>query len=149
MDGKYGEHEVVYCTLAFTKSQESGVIAAGVQFVRKHKTTEGKTEHEVLKVASLYLDEPDLSSYNQACRAVMSRCISELPEGTKLVIFHSAQAVFNRNKAFVRQITPQAESYGVEVKAKKFDRRNKATQEAELLANDAIKRKVSVINQIQ
>lgn len=136
----YSFDEVVYIDLCVTKLPDNKFIA-GADF--KKRDENGK--HHTFKVASLYIDNDDIDSNNKAIVHVLFILLDEIPPGTKLVKIKGNNSAFYKRRQLEGKIVRKMAENDFKVTVwHKRDLLNKNHNIA-LLANDALKRKSSVI----
>ncbi|PEB48013.1 hypothetical protein CON65_09480 [Bacillus pseudomycoides] len=139
----FNENEIVTLDIAIRKV-EDGVFAAGASFQYRH-VEGGSYRYEPFKVASLYIDNQDVTSTNKCILHALEQLSSEIPDDTKLVRIRSDMPHFHRGMKLKKILEP---TFNKKVVIRIVPMLSRKHEEISLLINDAILRKESVVSDI-
>ncbi|MBY0597362.1 hypothetical protein [Bacillus bingmayongensis] len=125
---------------------QNGAYIAGVAIDFFHIDEEENRSYVPYKVASLYIDEKEVDSVSGCIKYALKRLIKEVPEGVKRVVIRSDLKQFMHNRRYREEIDGMIDA---EIRIKYFHRLGNKRNQIQLLANDALNRKSSVIGEIE
>lgn len=105
---------------------------------------EGECVYTPYKVVSMYIDNPEVNSMNKCIKYLLKRLLKEIPEDVTRIVFRSNLPHFKRNYHFKSELSGLTDA---EIRIKQT--KKLALKELQLLANDALSRKSSVIGVVE
>ncbi len=123
---------------------EAYIAGAAIDFLNFHD--EKKRIYTPYKVASLYIDDTEVNSMTKCIKWLLKRLLEEIPGGVKQIIFRSDLPHLIRNRFYRKEIESLTD---VQVLIKHVPRLGNKRNEIQLLANDALSRKSSVIGEVE
>ncbi|PEL14813.1 hypothetical protein COF37_26670 [Bacillus wiedmannii] len=119
---------------------------AGTAFDYFH-TDEGENRiYTPYKIASLYIDDTEVNSVRKCIKYLLKRLLEEVPEDVTQIIFRSDLPHLIRNRYYRKELESLTNA---EVFIKHIPMLGNKRNEIQLLANDALSRKSSVIGEIE
>jgi len=140
------ENEISHAFITVTKNGEE--LAAGVTLAERKKLDDGRPYYESTKVLSLYINNDQINSINDAIKYAIAKTISEVPEEKKLLVVRGVQGQFNKSRRLIRRLYPTAQMSGLDLKIFRVKRANRKFEECYDLSKDALNRKGSIVVEI-
>ncbi|WP_257140503.1 hypothetical protein [Bacillus wiedmannii] len=123
---------------------EAYIAGAAIDFL--NFDDEEKRIYTPYKVASLYIDGTEVNSMTKCIKRLLKRLLEEVPEGATQIIFRSDLPHLIRNRFYRKEIESLTDA---QVLIKHIPRLGNKRNEIQLLANDALSRKSSVIGVVE
>ncbi|MFP3378908.1 hypothetical protein SB767_21260 [Bacillus sp. SIMBA_069] len=123
---------------------EAYIAGAAIDFL--NFDDEEKRIYTPYKVASLYIDDVEVNSMTKCIKWLLKRVLEEVPGGVMQIIFRSDLPHLIRNRYYRKEIESLTNA---EVFIKHVPMLGNKRNEIQLLANDALSRKSSVIGEIE
>ncbi|OXB99490.1 MULTISPECIES: hypothetical protein [Bacillus] len=123
---------------------QNGAYIAGVAIDLLHFDGEKNRIYTPYKVASLYIDDTEVNSMRKCIKWLLKRLLKEVPEGVTQIIFHSDLLYLIHNRYYQKEILTKAE-----IRIKYIHQLGNKRNQIQLLANEALIRKNSVIGEIK
>ncbi|WP_017150912.1 hypothetical protein [Bacillus bingmayongensis] len=124
----------------------SGAYIAGAAIDFLHFDDEENRLYTPYKVASFYIDDTEINSMTKCIKWLLKRLLEEVPEGVTQIIFRSNLPHLIRNRYYRKEIESLTNA---EVFIKHIPMLGNKRNQIQLLANDALNRKSSVIGEIE
>ncbi|EEK52990.1 hypothetical protein bcere0004_57280 [Bacillus cereus BGSC 6E1] len=125
---------------------QNGAYIAGATIDFLNFDDEEKRIYTPYKVASLYIDDTEVNSMTKCIKWLLKRLLEDIPGGVKQIIFRSDLPHLIRNRFYRKEIESLTDA---EVFIKHVPMLGNKRNEIQLLANDALSRKSSVIGEIE
>lgn len=124
----------------------NGAYIAGAAIDFFHIDKEENRSYTPHKIASLYVDDTEIDSMSKCIKYVLKRLAKEVPEDVKQIVIQSDLKQFIHNRRYREDL---ADLIDAEVRIKHVNRLGYKRNQIQLLANDALNRKSSVIGEIE
>lgn len=147
MQERYPPEAITHADIAIIRTND-GHIAAGVLLVNRYRLEDGRMWNEPYRVLSLFYDDLKTPTIRQAIPVISNEILSQLAPQTKLCVFRSGNPHFQRRHELEAAVGLFAMQHSVTVKFKFKRGFYRIVQDLQLLANDAIERKSSVISAV-
>ncbi|MCM3736767.1 hypothetical protein M3215_13295 [Bacillus cytotoxicus] len=134
---------VIVDLTALRISNEAYIVGAALDFF--HIDKEENRSYTPYKVASLYVDDSEIDSMGKCIKYVLERLVKEVPADVKRIVIRSDLKQFIHNRRYREDLNGLIDA---EIRLKYVDRLGKKRNQLQLLANDAISRKSSVVGVI-
>ncbi|MED2184374.1 hypothetical protein [Bacillus wiedmannii] len=125
---------------------QNGAYIAGAAIDFLIFDDEEKRIYTPYKVASIYIDDTEVNSMTKCIKWLLKRLLEEVPEGATQIIFRSDLPHLIRNRFYRKEIESLTDA---EVFIKHVPMLGNKRNEIQLLANDVLSRKSSVIGEIE
>ncbi|PEF46330.1 hypothetical protein CON22_13250 [Bacillus cereus] len=125
---------------------QNGAYIAGATIDFLNFDDEEKRIYTPYKVASLYIDDVEINSMRKCIKWLLKRLLEEVPEGVTQIIFRSDLPHLIRNRYYRKELESLTNA---EVFIKQVPMLGNKRNGIQLLANDAVHRKSSVIGEVE
>ncbi|EOW9526582.1 hypothetical protein ACO11K_000163 [Bacillus cytotoxicus] len=120
------------------------IAGAAIDFL--HLDDEENRIYTPYKVASLYIDDTEIDSMTKCIKSLLKQLLEEIPEGVTQITFRSDLPQFLRSRYYRNGIKNLTD---IEVRIRHVPRLGNIRNQIQLLANDALDRKSSVIGEME
>ncbi|MDM5187864.1 hypothetical protein QUF99_11140 [Bacillus sp. DX4.1] len=119
---------------------EAYIVGAMMDYF--HIDEEGNRSYPPCKVASLYIDDTEVNSTTKCIKYILKCLVMEVPEGVTQVVFRSNLPHCMRSRDYRKEVDGLIDA---DIRVKYVHRLGNKLTQLQLLANDALTRKSSVI----